>query len=114
MLLDCSPREGKYECRAAIPCRPLVHVIRAQEDSTLACHQVERAFVKVRKVPGRPLGRSKPAPYRLYRESAPAQGMQSRSGETPNQRKMAQHQMIDFNRIICPPLPRSEERRLGK
>ena len=108
VLLDRGRREGKREGRASVPRRPLVHVIRTEEDSALSRHQVQRAFVKVRKVPRQPFGRPKPPAHRFHRVRAPAQRMQSRPREAPNQRKLAEHQMIDFNRIIFSPLPLTE------
>src|SRR5216683_4394891 len=100
VLLDRSLREWECERRAPVPRRPLVHVMRTEEDSTLPRHHVQRAFVKVRKIPRQPFGSPKPAAHRLHRIVAPAQRMQSRSREAPNQWKLAEHEMIDFNRII--------------
>src|SRR4029077_4209763 len=108
VLLDRSMREWKYERRASVPRRPLVHVMRTEEYPTLPRHHVQRAFVKVRKIPRQPFGRPKASAHRLYGVIAPAQRMQSRTREAPNHRKLAEHQMIDFNRIILSPLPLTE------
>src|ERR1039457_6454275 len=105
VLLDRGLREGKRKGRASVPGLPLVHVIRTEEDSALSRHQVQRAFVKVREVPRQPFGSPKPAAPRLHRVRAPAQRTHSRPREAPNHRKPAEQQMIDFNRIIPPPLP---------
>src|SRR5208337_1697717 len=107
-FLDCRRSEWKHERRSPIPRRPLVHVIRTEEDSALPRHQVQRAFVEVRKVPCQPFGGPKPPAPRLHRIPAPAQRMQSRPRETPNHRQLAKHEMIDFNRIILPPRPLAE------
>ncbi len=60
VLLDRGLREGKHEGRASVPRRPLVHVVRTEKNPTLSRHQVQRAFVKVRKVPRQPFGWPKP------------------------------------------------------
>src|SRR5713226_642425 len=108
VLLDRSRREWKGERRAAVPRRPLVHVVRAEEYPALSCHHVQRALVKIRKVPRQPFRRPEPAAHLLHRLPAPAQWMRSRPREAPNQRKLAEHEMIDFNWIILSPLPLTE------
>src|SRR6202051_2790719 len=105
VLLDRGLREWKRERRASVPRRPLVHVMRTEEYPTLPRHHVQRAFIKVRKIPRQPFGRPEPSAHRLHRVGAPAQRMPSRSREAPNHRKLAEHEMIDFNRIILSPPP---------
>src|SRR6266481_5101788 len=97
VLLDRSLRERKCERRATVPLRPLVHVMRTEEDPTLPRHHVERALVKVRKIPRQPFGGPKAPAPRLHRVVAAAQWMQSRPRQTPNHRKLAEHRMVDFN-----------------
>src|SRR5229473_4889130 len=110
VLLNRSLRERKRERRASVPRRPLVHVMRTEEYPALPRYHVQSAFIKVRKVPGQPFGCPKAPGHRLHRVGAPAQRMQSRPREAPNHRKLAEHQMIDFNRIILSPLPLTEVR----
>src|ERR1700687_324864 len=108
VLLNRSLRERKRKRRVSVPRRPLFHVMRTEEYPTFPRHYVQRAFVKVRKVPRQPFGGPKAPAHRLHRVVAPAQRMQSRTREAPNQRKLAEHKMIDFNRIILSPLPLTE------
>src|ERR1019366_7176544 len=108
LLFDRGRCERKRESRASVPRRPLVHVMRTEEDSAFSRHQVQRAYVKVRKVPRQPFGRPKLPARRSHRERAPAQRTQSRPREAPNQRKLAEHRMIDFNRMIFSPFPSAE------
>src|SRR4029077_9171832 len=108
VLLDRSMREWKYERRASVPRRPLVHVMRTEEYPTLPRHHVQRAFIKVRKIPRQPFGGPKAPAHCLHGVIASAQWMHSRPREAPNHRKLAEHEMIDFNWIIFPPLPLTE------
>src|SRR5260221_166770 len=89
MFVDRSLRKWKCERRAAVPRRPLVHVIRTEEDPTLARPQVQRAFVEIREVPRQPSRRPKAATHLLHRLPAPAHGMHSGPRESGGSRLWA-------------------------
>src|SRR5579864_3980005 len=106
--LDCLRAEWQRECRSLVPRLPLIHVVGAQEVSSLPGDYIQRGMIEICQVGGESLGWPMVGAHRFHRISAARLLLHSRTRPPPEDRNSAQYHMLDVNCILGAPLPGGE------